>query len=513
MNNEPQRTQKSILHSLLRVAPNSAQAEQALLGALLANNKAYERVAEFLLPRHFADPLHGRIYAAIAAKIDANGVADPVTLRGAFENDLDMDELGGAGYLAKLLSAMVGIVNAGDYGRAILDAWFRRELIGAAENLHNACFGAADETGKVATGAELLEQMEAHLSRIAEGAGDVAPVTPAGEAVAQAVEITKIAGDRASGIAGITTGYKALDRMLSGLQKKKLVLLGARPSMGKTGLALGIAVRAAASGVPTLFWSGEMGPEQLGARMAAAHAKINTVSVFNGRHYDPHPDADHRLAQKLSGQEWERLVRSERAARRLPLYFDDRPGLTVQALRARARRMKRTHKLGLLVVDYAGLMRSPYQDKLYERMTEISQGLKATMMELDIAGLVCAQLSRQNEGRENKMPQLQDLRDSGALEQDADVVMFIHRDHYYLSRAGEPTQTEKEDAAKFQDRLDTWHRLMEASKGLARISIAKNRQGPTGMTRLRFVEETTWFYDESEGENAPAWGDDLLGGE
>lgn len=492
--------------------PANMQAEQALLGALLANNRAYERVGEFLRDYHFGDSLHGRIYKAIAELIDANRVADPLTLRTRFEGDRDLDEAGGTEYLATLLSAMVGIINAGDYGKLIVDCWLRREIIAVTENIYNRSFGGEGAEDA----AVLLEDLEARLSRIADGAGDISPVVSAGDGVGQALEMTHAAGQREDGIAGITTGYAALDRMLSGFQKKKFVLIGARPSMGKTGLGLGSATRAAAAGVPTLYWSGEMGPEQLGARMAAAHAQLDTLSVFSGRKYEPHPDSDPSKAELLSPQDWDRLVKSEREARKLPLWFDTRPGLTVQALRARARRMKRTHKLGLIVVDYIGLMRASQQTEqrpLYERMTEISKNLKSLSMELDLPVVVCAQVNRNNEARDNKMPQMSDLRDSGSLEQDADVILFIHRPHYYLVRQGDPVRRDKEGIDEYEDRRTRHQAELEATKGIAQISVAKNRQGPTGMTRLRFQDRTTWFFDERDGDYAPAWQSGLLGGQ
>lgn len=492
--------------------PANMQAEQALLGALLANNRAYERVGEFLREHHFADPLHGRIYKVIAELVDAGRVADPITLRARFEGDADLEQTGGVGYLAQLLSAMVGIINAGDYGKLIVDCWLRREIIAVTENIYNRSFGG--NGGEEA--AVLMEELEARLSRIADGAGDISPVVSAGEGVAQALEMTQEASRRESGIAGVTSGYAAIDRMLSGLQKQKFVLIGARPSMGKTGLGLGIAARAAADGTPTLFWSGEMGPEQLGARMAAAHAQLDTLSVFSGRKYEPHPDSDPSRAELLSPHDWDRLVKSEREARKLPLWFDCRPGLTVQALRARARRMKRTHKLGLVVVDYIGLMRASQQTEqrpLYERVTEISKSLKTLAMELDIPLVVCSQVNRNNEARDAKLPQMSDLRDSGSLEQDADVIMFIHRPHYYLVRQGDPVRRDKESVDEFEDRRERYHRELDATKGLAQISVAKNRQGPTGMTRVRFQDRTTWFFDERDGDVGPAWQSGLLGGQ
>lgn len=496
----------------LRVLPQNLQAEQALLGAILSNPRAYELVAEFLHPHHFIDPLHGRIFEAAARHINAGRRVDPTLLLPEFENTGILDDAGGVAYLTQLLGAMVGIINAGDYGRVIHDAWVRRELIDACTDTVNHCYApGADDAQRI------MEQLDARMTQISEGAGEVRPLTPAGEAVHTALELANAAGARESDLAGITTGYSSLDRMTGGFMPGQMYLLGARPAMGKTGLGLGIAARAASAGVKTLFWSGEMGASQLGTRLAAAYAGLEVASVFRGKNWEmvDAPEGQKQVSRRLSGAEWDRLVRAEREAFAIPLNFDDRPGLTVSALRARARRMKRATGLDLIVVDYVALMRASPQgekQKLYERMTELSRELQMLAAELNIPLLVLAQLNRANESRENKMPQLSDLRDTGALEQDAYCVAFIHRPHYYLMQAGEPVRASKETAEAFAERLDLWHAQVATTRGLAMISIAKNRNGPTGICRLRFNAETIWFRDESEGDNSAAWGSSVLGG-
>ena len=492
-----------------QVPPNNLQAEQALLGALLSNNKAFERVGEFLQPHHFADAVHARIFDAIGRRIDAGRVADAVTLKAEFENAGVLDEVGGTAYLAQLLVAMVGIINAGDYGRAILDAWMRRELLDACEQAANRCHAPGD-----AAGVQLLEELEARLGRIAEGAGDVAPSVPVGAAVGDALRMAEAASKRTRPLAGITTGYAALDRMTAGLQPEQFVLLGARPSMGKTALGLGIGIRAAAAGAKVLFWSGEMAAAQLGARVAAAHSRLSTTSVFTGRGWNVPDGSAAARPRPLDEAEWGALAASERAANLLPLQIDARPALTIQALRARARRMKRLHGLDLVVVDYVGLMRASAEaerQKLYEKITDLSRGLKALATELKVPVLAMAQLSRANEAREDKMPMLSDLRDSGALEQDANVVIFLHRPHYYLSKSGEPARRLNERDDAFDARVSDWHTQMAGTRHLALVSVAKNRNGPTGLCRLRFHDETSWFRDESEADDSPAWQPDLLG--
>jgi replicative DNA helicase len=500
-----------------RQPPQNEQAEQALLGALLANNKAITRVEEFLRPEHFYDPLNGRIYAAILARIAAGGLADAISMRTQFENDPTFAEPGGgAVYLGQLLMAMVGVINAGEYGRAVRDTWMRRELIDLCMGTIEGCFSSAADV----TPAGLMEALDAGLLRVLEGAGDESPVVEFGAAIAQQLVETLAASQRDSPLAGRSTGYPALDRMTLGLQDGKLILLAARPSMGKTALGLGIAVRAAEAGARTLFWSGEMSAAQLGARAAAAHAGLSTTSVFSGRKWEVPADAYGR-PERLSVVDWDRLAAAERAACTLPLVFDTRPGITPQALRARARRMKRRRGggLDLIVADYVGLMRpsaATGREKLYESVTKISAELMALKAELGVPVLALVQLNRQNEGREDKTPQLNDLRDSGALEQDADVVMMLHRPHYYLSRGGEPVRHAKESDEVFYARADAYQSQLQSEKGRAIVTLPKNRQGPTGTTRLRFDDATTWFRDESEKRapdgrpDTPAWSGRLL---
>ena len=495
----PDTNQSDPLYGLSqRVPPHNDRAEMALLGALLANNKALGRVEEFLKPEHFYDPVHGQVYAAIMRRVASGGVADAVSLKGELNQVLS--EVGGSGYLGQLLAAMVGVVNAGEYGKAVRDCWMRRELIDACADAMAAAFGA----DAAVTCPPILEALDARLLRIVEGAGDEAPSTQAADAIREAVTLAHAASQRVGGLAGITTGYAALDRMTAGLQRQQLILLGARPSMGKTALGLGLAYRAAMAGARVYFWSGEMAAAQLGARAAAAYCGLPTTSVFTGRHWGVPEDA--KPGRVLDQGEWDNLVAAERAARTLGLEFDTRPGLTVQAIRARARRMKRHGGLDLLMIDYVGLLRAASGNpRLYERITEISAELMALKTELDVPLVAMVQLNRANEGRDDKMPQLSDLRDSGALEQDANVVMLLHRPHYYLTRS-DPQRRGNEAEDAFANRLSVHMEQVRQWRGAAQVSVAKNRNGPTGLTRLRFQDECSWFRDESEAENGPAWG-------
>lgn len=486
--------------------PGNIQAEQALLGALLANShKVYDMVCDFLEPHHFHDPVHGTIYAAIARRAMAGEVADPVTLRSELENSGQLDEVGGANYLVQLLAAMIGYVNAKDYGRLVHDAWVRRQLISSCCEIVDRAF--APQEGE--TGQDLIEALDGSLTGIAEGAGDIKPLIAAGDAVSTALQNAFDAGERDSPLAGLTTGYDALDRMTAGFMPGQLYVLGARPAMGKTGIGLGIAARAASIGHSVLFWSGEMSAEQMGTRLAAAHAGIDVSSVFRGKRLGMVEDVGARPRyEKLTPQEWDRLVKSQRDAARLNLHFDDRPGITVSALRARARRLKRSKKgLNLLVVDYLALMKaSAHAERAgqYERTTELSRDLKLLASELGIPVIVLCQLSRANEHRDNKAPQLSDLRDSGAIEQDAYCVMFLHREHYYLTMQGEPVRGAKEKPEDYEDRRERYTHQLELTRHMGLVLVAKNRNGPTGPCRVKFNAPTIWFRDEADDD--VAWG-------
>ncbi len=487
-----------------RCMPANLEAEAALLGGLLANNKALARCEEFLRPEHFAEPLNGLIYEAICGRVRDGRVADAISLKAQFEHAPEFEAVGGVGYLAGLLASMVGITVVGDYARVVRDQWVLRELISACGEAVERSF-VPDESGS----SPILEELETQLLRIAAGAGDADPTTSIGDAVGQAVTAAEAASKRPDGLAGLSWGYAALDRMTTGLITANFYVLGARPAMGKTALGLAIAIRNAAAGNRTLYWSGEMIAPQLGARAAAAHAGVSTQSVFTGRKY-PIPDECQGVPPVLAQHEWDRLVRSEQAARLLPLELDTRPAITVAQLRARARRMKRSKAgLSLVVVDYLGLMRGTEAARRagrYAETSEISADLNALSTELDVPVIALAQLNRANESREDKRPTLADLRDSGAIEQDAAFVAFIHREHYYLNKmGGQPVKRDRETQEQYLDRCDEFARALAESDGAAEILISKNRHGPEGKVRLSFHNETTWFRDLSEHERSQAW--------
>ncbi len=487
-----------------RQPPHNIVAEQALLGTMMANVKAVHAVEDILCAEHFVDPVHARIFQLIVDGVRAGRVMDPITLRGALEHAGILDECGGVAYLGQLVTAMVGVISAGDYGRVIRDAWVRRTLVTELGPVLEFCFAPPDGGT-----AEILEIAETTLQRIATDAGDDEPTTGFGNAVRQAVDGAKAASKRGDGLAGLDTGYSALNRMLMGLLPDNLLLLAGRPSMGKTGLGLGIATRVAARGNRVLFWSGEMTAAQLGARAAAAHADLDTVAVFTARRLVAPHLAEIHDREPLTQADWAALQRAEAAAARLPLEIDTRAGISVAQLRARARRMLRQKAgLKLIVVDYVGLMSgtiAAQKQGKYAEVTEISKGLKALAKELHVPVVALVQLNRGPEGREDKRPSTADLRDSGALEQDADAIGFIYRPHYYLSRTGAPERQARETDETYANRCSDLALRTKNSVGVAEFIIPKNRHGPTGTTRLRFTDRTTWFRDESEDDISPAW--------
>ncbi len=475
-----------------RLPPQNQQAEQALLGALLANNKAYERVSDFLAPHHFVDPIHGRIFAAIARRCDAGQLADAITLRAEFEHAGVLDEVGGTAYLAQLLSAMVGIINAGEYGRAIHDAWLRRQLIDIGETVVNNAFGAVPGLD----GAGQVEAAEQALFDLAVRGGSEQALVPLDRAMRLAIEAAERAFHRAGHVSGLSTGLRDLDKKTGGLHPSDLVVLAGRPGMGKTALATKIAFGAARSllneaqandpnAVPkaaVAIFSLEMSAEQLATRLLAEEARISGDRIRRG---------------DVGQKEFDRFVQVSRELTSIPLHIDDTPALTLSALRTRCRRLKRTAGLALVVVDYLQLMRPAAGTRPENRVLEISQitqGLKAIAKELTVPVLALSQLSRSVESREDKRPLLSDLRESGSIEQDADVVMFIYRDEYYLQQRA-PKQIGFDNDDRFHAAVEKWQRDMEQVHNRAELLIEKQRHGPTGKIDLFFEGEFTRFAD------------------
>lgn len=480
-----------------RTPPHNHEAERALLGAILANNRAYEAVSDFLADQHFADPVNGMAFAACAALIERNQLASPVTLKNYFEQNQTLSEVGGTRYLAELAASAVTIINAVEYGRIIYDLYLRRQLIDLGETMVNDAFGAEMDDSALSQ----IESAEQALYDLATTGDIQGGFQDFGRALGEALDVAEAAHKRDGHLAGVTTGLKDLDSMLGGLHNSDLLILAGRPSMGKTALVTNIAYSAAArhaqtggeEGAVVGFFSLEMSAEQLAARIISERTSVPSDAMRKGN---------------LSNEEFETLVRESQTLKSLPLYIDDTPALTVSALRTRARRLKRQHGLGLVIVDYLQLLsasRRGNNDNRVQEVSEMTRGLKTLAKELNVPVISLSQLSRAVEQREDKRPQLSDLRESGSIEQDADVVMFIFRQQYYLERA-EPMQRGDESPDKFHERHSRWQQRVEEAYNLAEVIIAKQRHGPVGTVNTffdgRFTRFGDWLPDDHVPEHA-----------
>ena len=467
-----------------RQPPHNIEAEKALLGAIFVNNRAFERVSEFLLPDHFAIGPHRGIFAACAALIQRGQIADPVTLRRFFEQEQNLAEIGGPAYLIELADSATTVLNAGEYGRLIHDLHLKRKLIDIGETLVNDAFsGAVDQTAT-----DQIELAEKHLYDLATTGEYDRGFETFSSSLNKALDMAERAHKREGKLAGATTGFRDLDLLLGGLHPSDLVILAGRPGMGKTALATNIAYNAAythsrskgSEGAVVGFFSLEMSSEQLAARILSEQTDISSDAMRKGQ---------------LSNEEFDRIASAVPILDRLPLYIDDTPGLTVSALRTRARRLQRQHSLGLIVVDYLQLISSSAAgrpDNRVQEVSEITRGLKVLAKELNVPVLALSQLSRQVEARDDKKPQLSDLRESGSIEQDADVVMFIFREEYYVNQR-KPVQRDEEDTSKFAQRFTKWEELKVRVENLAEIIVAKQRHGPVGSVPLMFQGRFTRF--------------------
>ncbi len=475
-----------------RVPPHNLELEAALLGAILTNNRAYEKVADFLRPEHFYQPIHGRIYEAAAKLIESGQIASPLTLQHYFEREAALEPVGGAQYLYDLVASVVTIINAGDYGRTIYDLYLRRQLIALGEDMVNEAY----EPDIDVPATEQIEAAEQKLYELQSSGEIERSYVTALDAAKMALRSAEEAFQRDSHIVGITTGFRDLDQMLGGLHRSDLVILAGRPSMGKTALATNIAYNAAKAfkevtdrngrtiteGAHVLFFSLEMSAEQLANRILAEQAQVPSDRIRRG---------------DINNEEFDRLALAAQDLHRLPLYIDDSPALSISALRTRARRLKTQKKLHLIIIDYLQLMQPPAGQRIDSRVQEIAEitrGLKTLAKDLDLPVLALSQLSRQVEHRDDKRPQLADLRESGTIEQDADVVMFIYREEYYLQREA-PSQRDSESDERFREREERYNQRLKEARNKAEVIIAKQRHGPVGTIELHFSGDLTKFAD------------------
>ncbi|HYB06159.1 MAG TPA: replicative DNA helicase [Methyloceanibacter sp.] len=475
---------------IFRAPPNNIDAEHALLGAILVNNEALDRVSNFLQPRHFSEPLHGRIYENAAKLIRSGKRATPITLKTYFENEVPVGELTVPQYLGRLAANATTIINAEDYGRTIYDLAQRRQLIEIGEAMVNTAYDSPID----APPAVQIEDTEQKLFELAESGKYGSGFEPFTSALTDAIDMAANAYRRDGGLSGLATGFSDLDRRMGGLQPSDLIILAGRPSMGKTALATNIAYHVAQSyrrdpdsdvaldGAVVGFFSLEMSAEQLATRIISEQSEIPSEKIRRGR---------------IDSNEFDRIVEISQQLQFLPLYIDQTGGITVAQLAARARRLKRQRDIGLIVVDYLQLLSGSSKRAAEGRVQEVSEittALKTLAKELHIPVLALSQLSRQVEQREDKRPQLADLRESGSIEQDADVVLFVFREEYYLERREPNLNTD--DHAK-------WRSQMNAVTGQAEVIIGKQRHGPTGTVKLQFTPEFTRFGNLAAEERLP----------
>lgn len=465
--------------------PFNIEAEKLLLGALMLENRLVEDVMGFLDDSHFYEPLHGRIYGRIRTEADANRVANPVTLRPHFERDERLAEVGGPAYLLRLTEDPAVLIAARDCAQQIYDLALLRALARVGADLVQA---ASDTSVEVAPKTR-IEEAEKALYEVAEK-GDVSGGTVDFARAADRAVQTAAAAMRSGGhLAGLTTGLVGLNNKLGGLMPSDLLILAGRPAMGKTALATNIAFSCAlrgrqdmarpderATGAPVAFFSLEMSADQLANRILAEQSQINSEALRTGR---------------ITQADFNALARAAGDLADLPLYIDDTPGLSIAALRTRARRLKRQRGIGLVVVDYLQLLQGSNrsQDNRVNEISEITRGLKTLAKELDIPVIALSQLSRQVEQREDKRPQLADLRESGTIEQDADIVLFVYREEYYHE-----TKKPEDGSDKFQ----SWLEKAERIQGRAEVIVAKQRHGATGIVPMMFTREFTRFSDPAD---------------
>lgn len=478
---------------LYREAPNNIEAEQALLGAILVNNDAFYRVSDFLKSGHFYEPLHRKIFEVAAELIRMGKVATPITLKTFLPADEKVGDMTVAQYVVRLAVEAVTVVNAADYGRAIYDLATRRALITVGEDMVNIAYDAPVDMSP----SEQIEDAERRLFELAETGRYDGGFESFTDAVKTAVDMANAAYMRDGHLSGVATGLRDLDRRMGGLQPSDLIIIAGRPGMGKTSLATNMAFNIAEAYVPAQqadgsfkaanggvvgFFSLEMSSEQLATRIISEQTEIPSSKIRRG---------------EISEMDFEKLVACSQTMQKIPLFIDQTGGISIAQLSARARRLKRQRGLDVIVIDYIQLMQGSSAKSSQNRVqeiTEITTGLKALAKELAVPIIALSQLSRQVESRDDKRPQLSDLRESGSIEQDADVVLFVYREEYYLKNREPKPGT---------DEYIKWENEMNEMRGKAEVIVAKQRHGPTGSVSLAFQGEFTRFSDLAEEHHLP----------
>ena len=476
-----------------RAAPHNIEAEQALIGAILVNNEAFYRVSDFLEARHFFEPVHQRIFELSATLVRAGKIANPVTLKTFLPADTDIAGLTVNQYLARLAAEATTVINAEDYGRTVYDLAIRRSLILIGEDMVNVAYDAPVELAPK----DQIEEAERRLYELAETGRYDGGFQRFATALTTAVDMAARAYQRDGQLSGIATGLEDLDRMMGGLQHSDLVILAGRPGMGKTALATNIAYNVAqawraesrhdgrsetVNGGIVGFFSLEMSAEQLATRIISEQTEIPSYRIRRG---------------EIDPSEFDRIASVARDMQAIPLYIDESGGLSIAQLSARARRLKRQRGLDFLVIDYLQLLQGSNRrasEGRVQEVTEITTGLKALAKDLNVPILALSQLSRQVESRDDKRPQLADLRESGSIEQDADVVLFVFREEYYLKN--------KEPRAGTEEHFK-WQAEMDAVHGKAEVIIGKQRHGPTGTIQLQFKADVTRFANLAGDDRLP----------
>ncbi|NCF46211.1 MAG: replicative DNA helicase [Alphaproteobacteria bacterium] len=476
----------------IRELPNNIAAEQNYLGALLYDNQVFDKTNDLLRPEHFFDPLHGTIFASASKLIMRGQVANHVTLKAMITSDATILEEDVDSYLGDLIDGVISISDAPDYAQLIHNNYLRRELI----RISDSVIRDASQPDIDNSAFRQIEAAEQYLFNLAEKDVAESGLRPFLSVLTETIRQAEIAANSDGHLSGLSTGLTGLNNLLGGMHKSDLIILAGRPGMGKTALATNIAFHAATTtrtgehAAPVAFFSLEMSAEQLGLRILSERSELDSEKIRRG---------------KLKTDEFSQLVDANREINSAPFFIDDTPALSISQVASRARRMKRTSGLGLIVVDYLQLLQAQIGIKPENRVQEISnitRSLKALAKELDIPVLALSQLSRAVEQREDKRPNLADLRESGSIEQDSDVVMFVYREEYYLGKS-EPERKDNETTEKYNERYDNWTKRLEKAAGLAEIQIAKQRHGPVGTVTVQFEGRLTRFHDPIMPEQLP----------